>query len=142
MRRLASTRGAAAIEFAIILLPFCLLLMGMIDYGWYFFVDLACTNAVREGARTATTYPGGCPNAAAITAGQNAITNDLSGLLPASYSPSITATCTTVNNSPQFLFQLTLTFPQLTGFSYVALPGGGYGGNVTVSTSATMRGVP
>jgi Flp pilus assembly protein TadG len=141
MRRTRSTSGASAVEFAIILLPFCLLLMGMIDYGWYFFVDLACTNAVREGARVATTYPGACPNAAATTAGVAAVGNYVSGLLPPSYSPSVTATCTTANGSPQFNFVLTLVFPQLTGFSYVALPGGGYGGNVTVQTSATMRGV-
>jgi len=133
------TRGAAAIEFALVLLPFCLLLFGMIEYGWYFFVDLACTNAVREGVRTASTTPGACPNAAATNAGTAATTQALAGLLPASYTPSITATCTTVSASPRFQVSLQLDFPQITGFSLIPMPGGG--GAVHVQTSATMRGI-
>ncbi len=135
-----ATEGAAAIEFALVLLPFSLMLLGMIDYGWYFFVDLACTNAAREGARAATTIPGACPNAAAITAGTSAANGALSGLLPAGYAPSVNATCTTVSSSPQFQISLQLDFPQLTGFTLVPMPGGG-GGTVHIQTSATMRGV-
>jgi len=141
MKRIHSERGAAAIEFALVLMPFALLLLGTIDYGWYFFIDLACTNAVREGARTATTVPGACPNAAATTAGEAAAGQALSGLLPLGYAPDIDVTCTTVSASPRFQARLTLDFPQLTGFSLVPLPRG-TGGSVRVLTSATMRGVP
>ena len=144
-----STSGNASIEFALVLLPFCLLLMGMIDYGWYFFVDLACTNAVREGARVATTIPGACPNGNATNLGSGAVTTALTGLLPASYAPTVTATCTTVANglganSPQFKVALTLNFPRLTGFTIPMPAGNGQvstTGNVNVSTSATMRGI-
>ncbi len=131
--------GTASIEFALILLPFSMLVMGMVDYGWYFFIDLTCTNAVREGARAATTVPGACPNAAAASAGSSATTQALSGLLPSGYSPSVTVTCTTVSASPSFQVVLNLDFTQLTGFSLVPMPGGG--GNVHVRTAATMRGV-
>ncbi|WP_394841980.1 pilus assembly protein [Pendulispora brunnea] len=141
MKRIHSERGAAAIEFALVLLPFALLLLGTIDYGWYFFVDLACTNAVREGARTATTVPGACPNSAATNAGEAAAVQALSGLLPTGYAPDIDVTCTTVSGSPRFQAQLTLVFPQLTGFSLVPMPGSG-GGTARVATSATMRGSP
>ncbi|WP_394821743.1 TadE/TadG family type IV pilus assembly protein [Pendulispora albinea] len=138
---LRPSSGTASIEFALILLPFSLLLLGMIDYGWYFFVDLACTNAVREGARTATTVPGACPNTAATNAGVAATSQALSNLLPADYAPSVTATCTTSSGSPRFSVSLTLDFVRLTGFTLVPMPSGG-GGQVRVQTSATMRGTP
>ncbi|HWL85686.1 MAG TPA: TadE family protein [Polyangiaceae bacterium] len=134
------TLGTASIEFALVLLPFSLLVLGMIDYGWYFFVDLSCTNAVREGARAATTIPGACPNAAAGNAGTTAAKQALSGLFPSGYSPNVTATCTTVSGSPQFQVLLELDFSQLTGFSFVPMPGSG-GGIVHVQTSSTMRGI-
>jgi hypothetical protein len=115
--------------------------MGMIDYGWYFYVDLACTNAVRDGTRVATTYAGACPNATATTQGTAAITNDLSAVLPPSYVPTVTTTCTTsASGDPSFQFSLVLNFPPITGFSLVPLPSGG-GGTARVQTSATMRGV-
>ncbi|WP_394831308.1 pilus assembly protein [Pendulispora rubella] len=141
MKRIHSEHGAAAIEFALVLLPFALLLLGTIDYGWYFFVDLACTNAVREGARTATTIPGACPNSTATTTGETAAAQALSGLLPSGYAPNIDVTCTTVAGSPRFQSVLILDFPQLTGFSLIPMPGSG-GGTARVSTSATMRGSP
>jgi hypothetical protein len=113
--------------------------MGMIDYGWYLFVDLVCTNAAREGARTATTYPGACPNAAAQSAGVAAASRAMTAALPASYSPTVNATCATVSGSPQFDLTISLTFPQLTGFSMIPMPGG-VSGSGLVQTSATMRG--
>jgi Flp pilus assembly protein TadG len=139
---LRSTRGAAAVEFALILLPFCMLMLGMIDYGWYFYVDLACTNAARDGARTATTVTGACStgSSACITAA----TNDLSSVLPKSYTPTITCPCTTTTDTstgttwPQYTCNVTLDFKQLTGFSAVTMPSSG--GNVHVATASTMRG--
>lgn len=137
---LRSERGGAAIEFALILTPFLMLTLGMIDYGWWFFVDMACTNAVREGARAATTVPGACPNAAATTLATNTTTSYLAGLIPGSYTPNVDANCTAGTGSPQFTVSLTLDFPQVTGFTLLPMPGGGYGGNTTVSTRAVMRG--
>jgi Flp pilus assembly protein TadG len=137
--RLVRTQtGAASIEFALILLPFCLLLMGMIDYGWFFFVDHICTNAVREGARRATTVPssppGTCPNSPGITAGTQTVTNLVTSLLPSLGTPDVTATCTLVGGSPQYQFTLRLAVPRLTGFTLVPVP-------ETVQTRATMRGI-
>ena len=141
LRSRSASRGAVALEFAMILLPFCFLLLGVLDYGWYFYLRIVCTNAAREGARTASTYPGACPNAAAMAAGTNAVSSALATLIPPSYTPTIDATCTTVSASPQFKVSLTLSFPQLTGFTLIPMPGGGFGGNATIQTAATMRGV-
>lgn len=136
----SASRGSAAIEFALVALPFSLMLFGMIDYGWYFFVDLVSTNAVREGARAATTIPGNCPNVAATNAGKNAITTYFATALPA-YTPTVTTTCTTIAGDPRFQFDIALDFTPVTGLGFIPLPPGP-GGTTHVQTSATMRGVP
>lgn len=46
-------RGAAAVEFAVILPVFVLLIFGMIEYGRMVMVQQVITNASREGARKA-----------------------------------------------------------------------------------------
>lgn len=45
--------GAAAVEFAIVLPVFLLILAGMFDFGWAFYWQHTVTNASREGARYA-----------------------------------------------------------------------------------------
>jgi Flp pilus assembly protein TadG len=50
-KRRSGVRGAAAVEFAIVLPLFLTLVLGTIDYGYYFFVSEVVTNAAREGAR-------------------------------------------------------------------------------------------
>ena len=54
MRRMTgrkNQRGAAAVEFGLVLPVLLMILLGIIDYGWVFFSQLQMTNAVREGAR-------------------------------------------------------------------------------------------
>lgn len=48
-----SQQGAAAVEFALILPIFLLLLFGMIEYGWILTNQIVLTHAVSEGARAA-----------------------------------------------------------------------------------------
>ncbi len=52
MRRLASESGASAIEFALVfsfvLVP---LMMGLIEYGWYFYTSQVTASAARDTAR-------------------------------------------------------------------------------------------
>ncbi len=50
-KRLKSQRGAAAVEFALVLVPLMLIVLGTIDWGYYFFIREVVTNAAREGAR-------------------------------------------------------------------------------------------
>jgi Flp pilus assembly protein TadG len=54
IRRRDSSRGGAAVEFALVLPIFLLLVMGALDYGYFFFSDQVVAAAVREGARAGT----------------------------------------------------------------------------------------
>ena len=53
-------RGAAAVEFALVLLPLLLLVMGILDYGRFFFDSVSLRQGAREAARQAVvqTYGG------------------------------------------------------------------------------------
>ena len=44
-------RGASAVEFALISLPLMTLMLGMLQYGWYFFSAQSASSAARESAR-------------------------------------------------------------------------------------------
>lgn len=43
--------GAAAVEFALILIPFMVLIFGLIEYGWYFYVAQNTSGAASNVAR-------------------------------------------------------------------------------------------
>jgi len=47
------TRGASAVEFALVMPLFFLLLFGIVDFGWYFFNQHTIQYATREGTRLA-----------------------------------------------------------------------------------------
>ena len=49
-------RGAAAVEFAIVAIPFFLLLYGLVVFGMALAVKQSVTNAAAEGARSAVGY--------------------------------------------------------------------------------------
>lgn len=53
-RRHGNDRGAAAVEFAIVLPVLVAILCGTIDWGYYFFTRSVLVNASREGARVGT----------------------------------------------------------------------------------------
>ena len=140
MRSMGSTNGAAAVEFALILGPFCVLLMGMIDYGWYFFVDLACTNAVRTGARNATTYPGAIQAClpAAYAQGTQATQTALNNLFPGDPQYAASANCGCALGGgppavPQYQCTIGANFRGLTGFTVAPLI------PARIQTASTMR---
>lgn len=53
-RRTRGQRGSAMIEFVLVAPLFLMLMLGAIDWGWYFSVREVAINAAREGARTAS----------------------------------------------------------------------------------------
>src|SRR6476661_5247790 len=62
LNRRRSERGAAAVEFALVMPILFLLLFGIIDYGLLFFDSIGLRQGAREGARQAVVQKtsGGC----------------------------------------------------------------------------------
>ena len=56
LRFLGRTKGAVAVEFAVIGTVFLLLVAGAIDFGHAWYMNQVITNASREGARYGITY--------------------------------------------------------------------------------------
>jgi Flp pilus assembly protein TadG len=54
--RRSGPRGQAMVEFAAVLLPILLLIVGIIQFGLLLNANVTITNAAREGARAATIY--------------------------------------------------------------------------------------
>ena len=50
-RRKRDRRGAAAVEFALVMLPLLTLLLGAIQFGWFFYTSQSTSSAARETAR-------------------------------------------------------------------------------------------
>lgn len=61
LRRLHRERGAVAVEFALVLPLLLLLVLGGIDWGYYFFAGEIAANAAREGARAGALQRGADP---------------------------------------------------------------------------------
>jgi Flp pilus assembly protein TadG len=52
----AAARGQAMVEFAMVLLPLLVVVVGIIQFGLIFGANVSLTNAAREGAREATIF--------------------------------------------------------------------------------------
>jgi Flp pilus assembly protein TadG len=59
MKTRSRSRGAVAVEFAVVLPVLAAIALGLIDYGWFFYCDLVATNAAREGARAGVSVMNG-----------------------------------------------------------------------------------
>lgn len=84
----ARDRGAAAVEFALVVVPMLMVIWGLISYGIMFTYRQALSQAVGEGARAAVAAP--------TTAITSAVTGAIGGALN-SYGQTCggTLTCTT-----------------------------------------------
>ncbi len=119
-------RGAAVVEFAMVLVPLLLILLGTIDWGYYLYVRAIVTDAARVGARAGSLDPANA-QATAIGAATAFLSN--AGITGAEVTPS--------NGPPNSVgVQIVLATPSLTGFTGLAdsdiLPR-------TASAQATMR---
>jgi len=100
-------RGAAAVEFALVLPLLLTLVMGTIDWGWFFYIDQLCTNAAREGARAGSVMAPTATTTQVRDAAQQA--------------------------SQAFLNNVNLKQAGVIATSMLALPGGSQGVNVVVT---------
>jgi Flp pilus assembly protein TadG len=83
--RRRSERGAALIEFVLVAPLFLMLMLGAIDWGWYFVLRETVVNATREGARVAAVQenPAAQSSAAAIATVRNYLANVHAMAVPA-----------------------------------------------------------
>jgi Flp pilus assembly protein TadG len=116
-RHKSARRGAAAVEFGLVLPVLCLFLFGIIDYGWAFLQATQIRNAAREGARALAVTPNANgPEAACAQAANNYLTAvNVTGAAVA---------CTPMGARPGGNGQCTVTLPfqPLVGFAAIGLP--------------------
>lgn len=128
-------RGAAMVEFALLLPLLLLVLFGLIDMGRMFLTQAMVTNGAREGARMAAL---GYTNSE-IAARANASMPGLDGVSGGTHTITPSAACPTTLSATS---QRSVTV-SVTGFSWVALgaisglfPGGGIAPPVPSATSS------
>jgi Flp pilus assembly protein TadG len=133
-RRAIRQEGAAAVEFALILPLFIVLLLGLIDFGHLFYVVNTMTNAAREGARRGAVK---ATPAFAGAAAEEAANEYLSfaALAPGygAVSKNCNLNCPTikitepVEGDPDATVTVELIvagqFKNVTGFTYAVIPG-------------------
>ncbi len=90
-------RGAAVVEFALVLPFLVLLIFGLIEFGRAYSAKIELTAAVREGVRTAALADGACGSADLKTCVEESTRNAASGLT----SSSIAVTPTLCNATPK-----------------------------------------
>lgn len=92
--------GAAAVEFGLVLPLLMLILLGVLDYGYVYFVRLSMTNAAREGARVGVTRQASTAQTAAENAATTYLNNSgisgasVSATTPSDSAPTVQVTVT------------------------------------------------
>ena len=129
MRSEGRDRGAAAVEFALVLLPLVLLVFGIIVFGRAFQIQSSLSMAAREGVRVATLTPGG--GTAAISKGldQAQATAQALGLQAAELEIlSVGSSCTAAGQAARIEVSTDFDMFGLAGFftedDFITLTGG------------------
>jgi Flp pilus assembly protein TadG len=118
------SRGAAIIEMVLFLPLLMLLVFGMIDYGYYFYVSMTANEAARVAARTASsTLTGVCGTATAATAASNASAalSSYMAQIGMGTSTNLSSTVECVPDvalalNPLWHVKVTVDFPPVVGF--------------------------
>lgn len=118
VRRLAGRRGAAAIEFALVLPILMALVSAVLEYGWLFYQQANLSAAAREGARIGSmTMQAADPGAFAVARVRAAMTT--------MNLPGSTATVTTAQSgtTPAEILTVTVTMTYTPLIGLVPTPG-------------------
>jgi Flp pilus assembly protein TadG len=109
------SRGAASVEFAILLPVFMAMLLGIVEYGWVFYQEFNVASAVREGVRAGVTVRQSAspdPVATAVARTTRAMQDlgvDITGA-------TIAATYTGAAPTRSLNVRMTMPYVRLTGF--------------------------
>lgn len=116
-RSASSDRGAAAVEFALILPVFILLIVGMVEFARAFNAQISVTNAAREGARVMAVHDDvGLAQSSAVAAAP--------GLNPALSAGDVSISPASCAASPGGTVSADIEYdlPLITGFFGVTIP--------------------
>lgn len=134
-KRRSSERGAVAVEFALVLPVFILLVLGIVEFGRAFNIQVSLSEAARETARYAAIHSSdvGYTPAAARSAGIAAAPSVhlVAGDINIGYSPG--SACATDSN---VVVTVTYSAPYMTGLPNM-VPG--MSPTLTVSSKGVMR---
>lgn len=83
-------RGAAAVEFALLLTPFLMVTFGIIELGSYGMVQQALLESVHAGVRYAVVHGSNSSSPATTFSLQTMVQNGSSALTPSSVSVTVT----------------------------------------------------
>ena len=116
---------------------FLLLLLGMLDYGYFFYVEVTAAGAAREGARQCTLVSIGACGACTPTAAVEYM--DSVGM--GGYTTA-TANCASSGGTLMYTVDVDVSYPTLTGYmtSLGLLPTSSTEGYALASAAAIMRG--
>jgi Flp pilus assembly protein TadG len=139
-------RGTAAIEFALSIAFLAPLVLGIIDYGYYFYVAVTTVEATRLAARQLEAQVvGACGTAAATTAsnlaqgsaGAAKVYMSQIGLVS---STTVTATCGTDPGNPTWNVTVEVDFRPAVGFVRAGMNPSTTAGKVEFSQSLYLAG--
>jgi Flp pilus assembly protein TadG len=119
------SRGGAAVEFALVLPIFLLLVMGALDYGYFFFSDQVVAAAVREGARAGSMDTLANAAATARTTAYAYMQSNGIDCFPAGNGCVNTSTNTVTLNGVtinRVIVDIHYAFTSLTGYSSIVIP--------------------
>jgi len=114
-RRRASDRGSAAVEFALVLPLFLMILFGIIEYGWMFYQQFNLASAVRDGLRQGVTVSQSAspdPRALAVKVAQA----DLLAMGIPTADAAVSATYAGASPTKTMTLSVALTYRKLVGF--------------------------
>ena len=112
-------RGAAAVEFALVLPLFAAMLFGVIEYGWFFYQNFNVASSVRDGLRVGVTVAQAAspdPKATSVKKTQDLLTGV--GINPA----SVTINAIYNGSTPSKTLTLSATMPYKPIIGFVPAP--------------------
>jgi len=150
LQRFSDTEGIAAVEFAIILVVFLTIVMGILEFGYDWYLRNALANASREGCRYGVMYrvdannhwipPSALPSGQTV---QDVVNGYLTPILPAGTTWTTTVTGAGLNtefDASNNANPLTVTVSTTKTWSALGnlLPGLNLN-NMTITVATTMR---
>lgn len=155
------SRGVAAIEFALLLPFIAVIVLALVDYGYYFYIGVNATEAARTAAVQATATaaamnagagPTGCgdtniglvtnaatatPPGAPAVAAKAYMTAQVNATIGSDTVATVTCAMTTTGNQLAFSTQVQVTFAPPSGTVHFGLPRSG--NNLVYSTPLLWR---